>query len=77
MNDSTKDNTNLPPPNRASQRAVEERVVARKVTIVSEYFKDVGLLCFECPHFVQEPEVNFYGCRVLLGDADVDDAPCL
>lgn len=33
--------------------------------------------CECCPYDVLDPDVDFYQCMVLSGDASIDYAPCL
>ena len=43
---------------------------------VADYWVDDGELCRDCPAYTQEPDINFYGCRVLMGDMPITEAEC-
>ncbi len=72
----TQDKNTLP--TGASSSAAEIRRLA-ELKVIQEYFENVGTrgLCLGCPYYEAEPDVNFFGCRILMGEYPSEYAPCL
>jgi len=66
-----KNTTNTSPPVR-----LEARREIDDGSAVQKYYSENGEMCYTCKFYVSEPDINFYGCKILMGDYPLDLAPC-